>query len=63
MLVAGIFLGGAIDHGILALRRSPISPYQVHVGVGGNWAFAILDLAVALGAAAVALTAAKRGGA
>jgi hypothetical protein len=60
MLVAGVFLGGAIDHGLLALRRSPMSPYQVRVGVLGNWALALVDIAVALGAAAVALKAAKR---
>jgi NO-binding membrane sensor protein with MHYT domain len=55
MLVAGLFLGGAIDHGILALRRSPMSPYHVNVGVAGNWALALLDIAVAIVAAVVAL--------
>lgn len=54
MLVGGVFLGGAIDHAILALRGSPVSPYHVRVGVGGNWALAILDLAVALAAVLVA---------
>jgi hypothetical protein len=53
-LIAGIFLGGAIDHAILALRRSSVSPYHVRVGVTGNWALALLDLAVALAALLVA---------
>jgi hypothetical protein len=55
LLVAGIFLGGAIDHAILALKRSPLSPYQLRVGVAGNWAFALVDLTVVACALRIAL--------
>lgn len=68
ILVAGIFLGGAMDHAILALRRSPMSPYHVRVGVSGNLALAVVDLAVALAAVLVAqrirsATSVRKGGA
>jgi hypothetical protein len=42
-----VFFGGAIDHAILALKRSDRTPYGVAAGVGGNWLLAALDLALA----------------
>lgn len=48
LFLSGLFFGGAIDHAILALRHSKNTPYGAHVGILGNWAFAALDLAVAV---------------
>ncbi len=44
---SGLFFGGAIDHAILALKRSDRTPYGVTAGVAGNWLFAVLDSALA----------------
>jgi hypothetical protein len=42
LFLSGLFLGGAIDHVILALMKSPLTPYGVNVGVTGNWGSACL---------------------
>jgi hypothetical protein len=47
VFLAGLFFGGAIDHAILAATGRSDTPYGVHAGVAGNWAFAALDLAAA----------------
>jgi hypothetical protein len=44
---SGIFFGGAIDHAILAMKRSERTPYGVPAGVAGNWLLAALDSALA----------------
>jgi hypothetical protein len=44
LFVSGLFFGGAIDHVILALMGSDITPYGVHSGILGNWALAGLDI-------------------
>ena len=46
LFLSGLFFGGAIDHVILAVQRSPLTPYGLRFGVGGNWGLALLDLAV-----------------
>jgi hypothetical protein len=43
-----MFLGGAIDHAILANSGREESPHGLHVGVSGNWGMAFLDLVIAL---------------
>lgn len=48
LFLSGLFFGGAIDHAILALLRSERTPYGARVGIKGNWAFAGLDLAIAV---------------
>jgi hypothetical protein len=48
LFLSGLFFRGAIDHAILALLDSERTPYGAHVGIFGNWAFAGLDLAIAL---------------
>jgi hypothetical protein len=52
--LAGVFFGGALDHAILALRRAEHTPYGLRADVQSNWAFAALDLALALAAYAAA---------
>jgi hypothetical protein len=47
LFCSGIFFGGAVDHAVLALRRENRTPYGVNAGVAANWAFAVLDVAVA----------------
>jgi len=47
LFLSGLFLGGAIDHVILALMKSPLTPYGVNVGVTGNWGLGLFDLLVA----------------
>ena len=37
LFAAGLFFGVAIDHVILALMNSPLTPYVVRWGVAGNW--------------------------
>jgi len=44
LFLSGLFFGGAIDHVILAVMGSDITPYGVRSGRGGNWALAGLDL-------------------
>ncbi len=44
LFVSGLFFGGAIDHVILAVMGSDITPYGVRSGIGGNWALAGLDI-------------------
>ena len=46
LLLAGLFLGGAIDHVILAALGREMTPYRLRAGVGGNWALAVFDLAL-----------------
>jgi hypothetical protein len=43
LFVSGLFFGGVLDHALLALQGSEVTPYQIHVGVMGNWGFALLD--------------------
>lgn len=43
LFLSGLFSGGAIDHLILALRRSQFTPYGLRSGVGGNWVLAAFD--------------------
>lgn len=47
LFLSGLFFGGAIDHAILAVMRSDLTPYGSHVGVAGNWGFAALDVGLA----------------
>ena len=47
LFLSGLFFGGAIDHVILALMRSPLTPYGMNVSVIGNWGLGVLDLVVA----------------
>jgi hypothetical protein len=47
LFTSGIFFGGAVDHVILALKRSEHTPYGVRSGVAGNWWLAALDTAIA----------------
>lgn len=48
LFLSGLFFGGAMDHTILALRHSEHTPYGARVGIKGNWAFAGLDLVIAI---------------
>ena len=48
LFLSGLFFGGAVDHLILALKRSELTPYGFRSGVKGNWGLAGLDLALAL---------------
>ena len=47
LFLSGLFFGGAIDHFVLAIMKSPLTPYGVNFGVIGNWGFAVLDLVFA----------------
>ncbi len=47
LFLSGLFFGGAIDHVILALINSPLTPYGLKLGVIGNWGIAALDLVIA----------------
>ena len=47
LFLSGLYFGGAIDHVILALKGSETTPYGVHSGIIGNWAFAGVDLSLA----------------
>ena len=46
LFVSGLFFGGAIDHVIFALMRSQVTPYNVRLGIAGNWWMAMFDLAL-----------------
>jgi hypothetical protein len=46
-VLAGVFLGGALDHAILAIARSPRTPYGIRSGPHGNWMLALFDLVIA----------------
>ena len=48
LFLSGLFIGGAIDHVILALMNSPLTPYGLKLGVFGNWGLAALDLVLAI---------------
>ena len=48
LFLSGLFFGGAVDHVILALRRSEHTPYGRRVGIRGNWLLAGFDLAIAM---------------
>ena len=50
LFLSGLFAGGVLDHGLLALQGSEVTSYAIHVGVLGNWAFMLMDgtIAVAL---------------
>ena len=47
LFLSGLFFGGAIDHVILALMKSSLTPYGLWLGVIGNWGLAVLDLVLA----------------
>jgi hypothetical protein len=47
LFCSGVFVGGAIDHAILAMKGSERTLYGVSVGVAGNWLLASLDSALA----------------
>jgi hypothetical protein len=47
LFFSGFFFGGALDHAILGVMRSPVTPYGIKWGVAGNWVMAAFDLAVA----------------
>lgn len=49
LVISGMFLGGAIDHVILGIMQSPLTPFGVHSGVLGNWLFALFDLIIGAG--------------
>ena len=43
LFISGLFFGGAMDHIILAVKGSDITPYGVRAGRLGNWALAGVD--------------------
>lgn len=43
LFASGFFFGGAVDHVILALMDSNVTPYGIHSGIIGNWLLASLD--------------------
>lgn len=47
LFFSGLFAGGVLDHGLLALQGSGITSYGIHVGVIGNWGFALMDGTIA----------------
>lgn len=47
LFLAGLFAGGVLDHGLLAWQGSETTSYGLHVGIGGNWLFMILDGTIA----------------
>lgn len=48
LVATGIFLGGALDHILLALAGSRRTPYGLRAGVAGNWLLAAVDAGLAL---------------
>ena len=48
LFLPGLFFGRAIDHDILALRRSERTLYGARVGIRGNWDFTALDFVIAV---------------
>ena len=44
---SGLFVGGAIDLGILGTLGREVTPYGPQTGVAGNWGLAALDLGAA----------------
>jgi hypothetical protein len=48
LFVSGIFFGGSIDHVVLAVMNSALSPLGLEVGALGNWLFGILDAVIAV---------------
>ena len=49
LFLSGLFAGGVLDHGLLALQGSEVTSYNIHVGVIGNWGFVVMDGAIAAG--------------
>ena len=47
LFLSGLFAGGVLDHGLLAVQGSEVTSYNIHVGVMGNWAFMLMDGAIA----------------
>ncbi|HEX8225990.1 MAG TPA: hypothetical protein VF605_19460 [Allosphingosinicella sp.] len=47
LFFSGLFAGGVLDHGLLALQGSDITSYGIHVGVIGNWGFVLMDGTIA----------------
>jgi len=47
LFLSGLFAGGVLDHGLLALQGSEVTSYNIHVGVMGNWSFMVMDGAIA----------------
>ncbi len=48
LFLSGLFFGGAVDHAILAMKRSELTPYGLAFGVKGNWGLAGFDFVLAL---------------
>jgi hypothetical protein len=48
LFLSGLFAGGVLDHGLLALQGSEVTSYNFHVGVMGNWAFMLMDGSIAV---------------
>jgi hypothetical protein len=49
LFFSGVFFGGAMDHAIRGLMKSPVTPYGVRLGVTANWLMAAFDVALAAG--------------
>ena len=47
LFLSGLFAGGVLDHGLLALQGSEVTSYNLHVGVMGNWGFMVMDGTIA----------------
>ena len=48
LFLSGLFSGGVLDHGLLAIQGSEVTSYDIHVGVMGNWAFMVMDGTIAV---------------
>ena len=48
LFFSGLFAGGVLDHGLLALQSSEVTSYGINVGVTGNWAFMLMDGKIAV---------------
>lgn len=46
LFIAGLFFGGVVDHIILGVVKSPLTPYGINLGIYGNWWMALFDLAL-----------------
>jgi hypothetical protein len=49
LFFSGVFFGGAVDHAILGIMKSPATPYGIRWGVAANWLLAAFDCALAAG--------------
>lgn len=48
LFLSGLFFGGVIDHAVLVLPHSERTAYGARAGIRGSWAFAGLDLGIAV---------------